>query len=312
MRRDVLFLGTGIMGGTMARRIRACGFPVTAWNRSAQRATVLASAGIVPISDLRALMVADRVIIAMVSTGEVVDDVLFGHAAGRPAVEVLTPGSTVIVMSSIPVERARAQANRLRDVGIRYLDAPVSGGETGATAGTLSIMVGGNVDDVSQVNSILAAMGTVTHVGPVGTGQLAKLANQLVVGIGIGALAEALVLAELGGADPRAVHRAMQGGFADSAILRQHGERMLASNFCPGAYATTQLKDLTTALEYGERLGGRFPILALCTDLYRQMCQSDRQLFDHSGLYVDARKRGGLAGEKSRSPDAVRPESSDV
>jgi len=292
--QEILFLGTGIMGAPMARRLGAAGISVAAWNRTAEKAAGLAGAGVRTVQDLRDLSVKPRIVIVMLSTGEVVDQVLFGPAAGCPAVEILAPGSVVIVMSSISVESALQQAERLQARGIEYVDAPVSGGERGAIAGTLTIMAGGGADTCQRIAPVLTHLGTMTRVGAVGSGQLSKLANQLIVGISIGAVAEALVLAELGGADPRAVYSALQGGFADSTVLRQHGARMLERRFDPGAHCTTQLKDLSTALALGNKLGGAFPLLALCNDLYAALCKSSRQSLDHSALYLDARDRTPL------------------
>lgn len=291
---EVLFLGTGIMGGHMARHIAAAGFKVLAWNRSYPKAAALGNAGLIPLQDLASLTTALRTVIFMVSTGQVVDELLFEGTNGPPVVSLLAEDSIVIVMSSIPVGSARMQAERLAKSRIRYLDAPVSGGERGAREGTLSIMAGGEEKTVAEASPLLATMGRVTRIGPVGTGQLAKLANQTIVGITIGAVAEALVLAEAGGAEPAAVREALLGGFADSTILRQHGDRMVRRDFQPGAHATTQLKDLKTALAAIEHTGGRYPLLSLCAELYAELCQSDRADLDHSALYLDARERGKL------------------
>lgn len=291
---EVLFLGTGIMGAPMARNLAAGGFSIFAWNRTPHKADALRAAGIVPVAELASLPVTRRVLVFMVSTGKVVDDLLFDGTAGVPVAGLLAPGSIVIVMSSTPVDCARRQAEKLAEKGIRYLDAPVSGGEKGAREATLSIMIGGEQGTIDEVLPLLQTLGTVTRIGPVGTGQLAKLANQTIVGITIGAVAEALALAEAGGADPEAVRRALMGGFADSTILRQHGGRMVSREFQPGAHASTQLKDLTTALAEGERNGGTFPLLSCCTELYELLCRSERRELDHSVLYLDVRDRAQL------------------
>jgi 2-hydroxy-3-oxopropionate reductase len=295
---DVLFLGTGIMGAPMARRLAEAGLHVEAWNRTDHKTAALRQYGVFPLLDLQSIAVKKRTVVVMLSSGDVVDEALFGSCAGRPASEVLAPGSVVIVMSSIPVEQARRQAERLLRNDIRYVDAPVSGGEKGAVNGSLSIMIGGPSELCVALMPILNPLGKVTRVGDVGCGQLAKLVNQLIVGISIGAVAEALVMAELGGADLTAVVAALQGGFADSAVLRQHGQRMINSDYRPGAHCTTQLKDLTTAQAMGQRLGGSFPLLSLCTKLYEQLCESNRRALDHSALYLDARDRGGLPSEE--------------
>lgn len=294
MRGEVLFLGTGIMGAPMAARLHRAGLRVLAWNRSPERLAPLAAVGVDTATSLSGLPIGRRTVVVMVSTGDIVDAVLFGAAGAAPVVDVLAPGSTVVVMSSIPVDAAREQHARLERLGIRYVDAPVSGGERAARDGTLTIMAGGAPGDLEALASILAPLGTVTHVGPVGCGSLAKLANQLIVGITIGAVAEALTLVELGGGDPAACRQALLGGFASSTILRQHGERMLTSNFAPGAHATTQLKDLETALAFAAAHSAELPLLARCTMLYRELCSTERRDLDHSALFLASRERAGL------------------
>ena len=217
----------------------------------------------------------------MLSTGAVVDEVLFSVA------DALEAGSLVIVMSSIPVASARSQAERLKARGIRYVDAPVSGGETGARAASLTIMAGGEVADVEVARQTLSSLGRLTHVGPVGSGQLAKLANQVIVGVTIGAVAEALLLAGSGGADIALVCQALQGGFADSTILRLHGTRMAKGSFEPGGHASTQLKDLATARQLAGQQGLHLPLLALAERLYQSMCERGLGDLDHSALYLE-------------------------
>lgn len=281
--RPVLFIGTGIMGAPMARNIAESGFSVAAWNRDASKVAQLVRYGVVTTESLAQVAPACRTVVMMVSTGAVIDDILFGETALATR---LAPGSTVVVMSSIPVETAKAQARRLSDQHVGYIDAPVSGGERGAIAGTLSIMAGGEAAEVSAMAPLFATMGTLHHVGPVGTGQLAKLANQTIVGITIGAVAEALLLAKAGGADLPAVRAALLGGFAASEILRQHGERMITGNFVPGAQAHVQLKDVTTALASARAGGADTPLLERTADLYAAMCaRSDLRDLDHSALY---------------------------
>src|SRR5690606_34518707 len=156
------------------------------------------------------------------------DEVLFSaDAAGQCVADAIKPDAVVVVMSSIPVGTAQQQATLLQQRGIQYVDAPVSGGEKGAKLASLTLMAGGKTEVVERARSLLEHFGRLTHVGPAGSGQLAKLANQTIVGITIDAVAEALLLAEAGGADPAAVRAALMGGFADSTILTQHGERMI-------------------------------------------------------------------------------------
>jgi 2-hydroxy-3-oxopropionate reductase len=291
---EVLLLGTGIMGTPMAINLHRAGFRVTAWNRSGAKLAPLAAAGLPTVQSIDQLPHSQRTVIVMLSTGEVVDSVLFGAGEQRGVIDVLARGSVVVVMSSIPMSAAVLQAARLAERGIDYVDAPVSGGQLAAQSGALSIMAGGDQALIDRIAPLLGPLGRVTRVGPTGSGCLAKLANQLIVGVTIGAVAEALVLAEAGGADPAAVRTALLGGFADSAILRQHGERMISRRFEPGAHATTQLKDLRTARELADSLAASLPMLSLCESMYRAMCETEMRSLDHSALYLTCRARAGL------------------
>lgn len=287
----IAFLGTGIMGAPMARNLRHEGHEVVAWNRSRDKAESLRGEGIAIAGSAAAAVAGADCALLMLSAGPVCDEVLFG-SDGQPGIaQFLARGSVVLVMSSIPVETARRQAQRLAPLGIGYVDAPVSGGERGAIAATLSIMAGGSDADIERLRPAFRALGRLTHVGPAGSGQLAKLANQLIVGVTIGAVAEALLLAEAGGANPVAVREALLGGFADSTILKQHGERMLGHSFAPGARAEVQLKDLRTGLAQATASGCDLPFLSLAEQLYARMCSGDRVALDHSALYLELRDR---------------------
>lgn len=277
----IAFLGTGIMGRPMCSHLLRAGFDVSAWNRTAAKAASLGEEGAAVTETARAAVVNADIVIVMLSSGPVVTEVLLDDAV----LSELAPGSTVIVMSSIPVETSREHAARLAGIGIKYVDAPVSGGEKGAKDATLTIMAGGDADTIELLRPILETMGRVTCVGPVGCGQLAKLANQTIVGITIDAVAEALLLAGAGGADLAAVRDALLGGFADSTILRQHGQRMISGDFEPGGKSDVQLKDLSTSLQLAEKLGLDLPVLRLTTSLYRSMCDEGLGGLDHSGIY---------------------------
>jgi 2-hydroxy-3-oxopropionate reductase len=280
------FLGTGIMGGPMATRLAAAGFPVAAWNRSPSKAAAL---GNVTVAATAVAAVADAgVVICMLSSGEVCDAVLLGPDG---ALAAMAPGATLVVMSSIPVATARAQAAACAARGIAYVDAPVSGGERGAKGGTLAIMAGGEATVVDALGAVFAPLGRVTHVGPVGAGQLAKLANQLIVASSICAVAEALLLAERGGADPAKVREALLGGFADSTVLRQHGLRMVEGNFVPGGPAKYQIKDTGTALALASSLGLTLPIAEQVDHLFRDLVAHGGGDLDHSAALVELRRR---------------------
>lgn len=287
----ILMLGAGLMGAPMTRRLHAKGFPVSVWNRSPDKLAPLAQQGIATVDDLATLHPARRIVIVMLSDGPAVDSILFGAAR---AANAIAPGSTAICMSSIPVETARAHAAIFGARGVAYIDAPVSGGEKGAIEGTLTIMAGGEEADIDAVRPIFNALGrSLTHVGPAGSGQLAKIANQMIVGVTIGAVAEALLLAKAGGADPARVREALLGGFADSTILRQHGKRMIDGDFKPGGRASTQLKDMRTAAAQASASGLDLPISALTRDLYKEMCAAGRGDLDHSALYLLLAERRG-------------------
>jgi 3-hydroxyisobutyrate dehydrogenase-like beta-hydroxyacid dehydrogenase len=283
----VAFLGTGIMGARMCTHVLRAGYPTRVWNRTRSKADALAVSGAVVCESAAEAIAAADYVICMLDTGDVIDHVLFADIAGREAaVDRLAANAVLIVMSSIPVATAKRQATRLAARGVRYVDAPVSGGEKGATEATLTIMAGGDTDVIEQARALLETMGRVTRVGPTGAGQLAKLANQTIVGITIGAVAEALTLARRGGADPAAVREALLGGFADSAILRQHGQRMIERTFTPGARAQIQLKDLRTARALAEEEGVELPLLRLAERQFQRMCERGMAELDHSALYV--------------------------
>jgi len=263
-------LGTGIMGGHMARRLAAAGASVHAWNRSMAKAAALEPHGVKRAATPSAALDGADLAIVMLSNGPVCDAVLFGaDESGRVPAETLASGATLVVMSSIPVETARAQAARVSGRGVRYVDAPVSGGEPGARDGTLAIMAGGEADAVRDVAQALAPLGRVTHLGPAGSGQLAKLANQIIVGGTLVAIAEALELVRRGGADPAAVREAWMGGFADSKVLRVLGERMVTGDFAPGSPAAYQLKDMRTAEAFARSLGVRLDVFESVIALFQ-------------------------------------------
>ncbi|GGO38556.1 3-hydroxyisobutyrate dehydrogenase [Gemmobacter aquaticus] len=277
----VTVLGTGIMGAPMAARLADAGMTVTTWNRTAAKAAV---PGTISASDaIAAVRVAD-VVVCMLSSGPVCDAVLLGNAG---VIAAMQSGAVLVVMSSIPVETARAQAEAARACGVDYVDAPVSGGEAGAKAGTLSIMAGGDTAVVERLMPVFTALGRPTHVGPVGCGQLAKLANQLIVATTICAVAEALTLAAAGGADPGKVREALLGGFADSTILKLHGLRMVERRFAPGGPARYQLKDTSTALGLARDLGLTLPVAAQVDQLFGAMVEYGDGDLDHSAVILE-------------------------
>ncbi|WP_372526743.1 NAD(P)-dependent oxidoreductase [Piscinibacter sp.] len=293
------FVGTGIMGFHMARRLAESGHHVRAWNRTPDKAERLAPFG-VHVGARAADIARDAdVVICMLSAGPVCDDVLLGRGE---VLASMRPASTLIVMSSIPVETARRQGEDAAARGVDYLDAPVSGGETGAQAGKLAIMAGGDVDVFERCRPLLEVMGRPIRVGPIGAGQLAKLVNQMMVASTIAAVAEALLFAERGGADPAQVREALLGGFADSTVLRQHGQRMIVGNFNPGGPAKYQVKDTSTALALSRSLGLELPVLGMVDGLFADMVSHGDGDLDHSAIIREFRRRNGLTvTDKGRS-----------
>jgi len=287
----IAFLGTGLMGARQARRLLDAGYSLVAWNRSREKAEALASHG-ARVADTAAEAARDAdVVVLMLENGAIVTDVLFSQGVA----EALRPGSIVVDMSSIKPAEAQDHARRLAERGVSHIDAPVSGGTVGAEQGTLAIMAGGESDAFSPVKAMLEAMGRPVHVGPHGAGQLAKLANQIIVGVTIGAVAEALMLAERGGADPAKVREALRGGFAESRILELHGQRMIERDFVTKGRSVTHLKDLDNALDAAEQLSlASMPYTAVTTDLFRGLLANAGDL-DHSGLLVELERRNGPA-----------------
>ena len=287
----VAFIGTGIMGKPMARNLLQAGYPVRAWNRSPAKAQELAAHGADILSTPALAAKGAQVLVCMLSDGPTCDEVLFGEGG---AARVLAPGALVIVMSSIAVDSAVEQARQCAALGLHYLDAPVSGGERGAREASLAIMVGGEVAAFEQGRQVLAAMGRPVHVGPAGTGELSKLVNQLIVASTIATVAEGLLLAERGGADPSKVHEALMGGFVDSPIWRQHGQRMLDNDFTPGGPAKWQLKDTRTALAQAQKLGLSLPVGSLVDGLFQAMIEAGDGELDHAGLIRQLRRHNQL------------------
>lgn len=277
----VAVLGIGLMGRPMTRNLLDAGFAVTVWNRTRAKAEVFAGEAQVADVPSAAVESADAVVV-MLENGAVVDEVLVEQGV----IAAVQKGSLVIDMSSIPPSVARGHAALLAQRGARHLDAPVSGGTVGAEEARLSIMVGGDRSDFEAAQPLFDALGKATYVGPSGAGQLAKLANQAIVGITIGAVSEALLLAAEGGADPVAVREALMGGFAGSRILELHGQRMLERNFTPGAPARIQLKDLRMILEEAQAEGLVLPLAQTAFQQYRALVDNGHAEVDHSGLLL--------------------------
>ena len=277
---NIAFIGTGLMGGPMARCLLREGFPLKVWNRTHSKAESLEELGATVLDSPSEAVKDATVLITMLKDGPAVDEVVFRQGVATD----LPSGSIHVDMGSIGLDQAVEHGERHAIRGIRYLDAPVSGGTKGAKAGDLAIMVGGDSETFAEVVPVFEAMGRPTHVGPTGCGQLSKLANQVIVAITIGAVSEAFILAGAGGADRSKVRDALQGGFASSRILSEHGLRMVNRDFEPGGPAKFQVKDLANALRAAERLGLDLPITKLLHRLFEDMVQSGGAELDHAGL----------------------------
>ena len=297
--RRVAVLGTGIMGSHMARRLAEAGLCVSAWNRDPAKVDALAVYGVLRVDTAKAALAEADVVIVMLSTGEVIDAVLFDEAAGDPAVEALRPGAVFVVMSSIPVDACRRQARRLAERGVAYVDAPVSGGEVGAREGTLAILAAGDEAVIAGLVDVFAPLGRATRIGPTGSGQAAKLANQIIVGGTLLAVAEALHFAAANGADPGRVRHALMGGFGESRILTLHGERMVAREFVPGSPAWQQLKDLRTAQARAGELGLELTLLDMVTGVFGDMIGHFGESLDVSAILQEVERRSKRDPERS-------------
>lgn len=275
----ISFLGIGLMGAPMVRRLLQAGYAVTVWNRTASKAAELAAAGARPEAELEQAVRDADLVISMLEAGPVVAQVM---AAALPA---LPAGALWVDMSSTRQDEACRAHALLQAHGVHFLDAPVSGGVGGAQAGTLAIMAGGSAADYARAEPALAAMGRPTLVGPAGSGQVAKLCNQLIVGATINVVAEALLLAQAAGADPAAVRSAIRGGFAESKILEVHGQRMLERNFVAGGQVKTQIKDMHNILAAAAAAGVSLPLTELVTQRYLTIENSYPQA-DHAAALL--------------------------
>ncbi len=286
----VAVLGIGLMGYRMTQRLLEAGHEVHVWNRTHERALPLADLGATVHASAPQAAAAAECVITMLENGPVVGEVLFDLGTAQD----MAAGTLVIDMSSIRPSEARDHAARLGERGVAHLDAPVSGGTVGAEQGTLAIMAGGRLQDYQRALPLFSALGRPTHVGPHGAGQMAKLANQMIVGITIGAVAEALLFAAKGGADMAKVREAIQGGFADSRILQLHGQRMVERDFTPHGRLSVQLKDMRNALATAQEIGFDAPITQLFEALYAAGDEHGLGGLDHSGLFVELASRNAM------------------
>lgn len=276
------FLGTGLMGTPMVRNLCKAGFELHIWNRTPDKAQLLSDIAQVHSTPADAAAEVD-IVIAMLYDGPVTSAVLIDNGV----IDAMKQGSLILNMGSIEPGRDRQLAAQAQARGLRYLGAPVSGGVKGAEDATLTIFVGGKESDMQSAQPVFNALGKPHLIGPDGAGQSAKLANQLIVAITIGAVAEAFKLAESAGCDPAILRQALRGGFADSRILDLHGERMVQRNFIPGGRSASQLKDIHNALSVADAAGLKLPLSNNVEQNFRSLVEDyDGADLDHSAYYL--------------------------
>ncbi|KFE33406.1 NAD(P)-dependent oxidoreductase [Thioclava atlantica] len=279
---QIAFLGAGLMGAPMVRRLLGAGFPVTVWNRAREKALPLVAEGAALAASPAEAVHGAEIVFTMLSDGTAVRDVLFSQGAA----EALAPGAILVDTSSIAPDMARDHAQRLAERQVAHIDCPVSGGTAGAEAGTLALMAGGPTEAIARVAPVIAPLGRLTHVGPAGAGQVCKLANQQIVAITIGAVAEAMVLVEAGGADPAKFRNAIRGGFAESRVLDLHGARMIERDFSPGGPSRLQLKDLRAVEALARASTLELPLSQVVLAEFESLVAAGHGDTDHSALLL--------------------------
>ena len=273
------FIGLGLMGLPMAKNILKKKYPLIAWSRSKKNYKKIQKLGAKTCQNLIDLPAKCQVIIMML-----VDDKVCMQISNKLKNQ-LKKGQILIDMSSTKKKTAIKIEKNVRPKAY-FLDAPVSGGTVGAEKAKLAIMVGGKKRIFNKVKNLFSTMGKATYVGETGSGQVAKLANQAIVGITIGAVSEALILSRAAGANPKAVKEAIKNGFAGSPILENHGKRILENNFKPGGKSSTQLKDMKNIIETAKDSNVHLPISNKVKKLYALMVKQGKSNLDHSALYL--------------------------
>ncbi|HLA17477.1 MAG TPA: NAD(P)-dependent oxidoreductase [Candidatus Limnocylindrales bacterium] len=288
------FLGLGTMGAAMAANVARAGFPLTVWNRSPGRAAELRELGALEAATPADAVRNCEVAIVCVSDTPDVEAVLFGPSG---AAEGAAAGSVIVDMSTISPSATRDFAGRLAAQGVTLLDGPVSGGSEGARKGTLTVFVGGDEAALERVRPVLAAMGTtITHCGPPGAGQAVKAVNQVILAGGYLGVAEGLVLAMKAGLDPMVAVNALSGGAAQSWVLANRSERMIANDYPLGFRTALHLKDLRIALDLAAELGAELPVTRLAADLEAELVADGHGDEDVSNVARAIRSRSGLPG----------------
>ena len=283
MTKKIGFIGIGLMGLPMSKNIVKAGYNLTVFNRSKNKAEPLKEFGAKISNTLKDAVDGSDIVITMLTDDTAVDAVM----NNSDFLENLKSGSIVIDMSSVKPTTATKHGNNLKLKNINYLDAPVSGGTIGAEEASLAIMVGGEQNIFDDAFDILKKMGNPTLVGPIGSGQVSKLANQIIVGLTIGAVAEAVTLCEKAGADPNKMIKALSGGWADSKVLQTHGKRMINKDFTPKGRTSVHLKDMNNILECANNYNTHLPISNLVKEMYKSLVDNGHGETDHSSLYKE-------------------------
>ena len=278
---NIGFIGIGLMGFPMTKNLLKSGYNLKAYNRSQDKADRLKEFGAEISTSIKDVVTNSDVVITMLTDDAAVEKVM----GSDEFISNIKEGATVIDMSSVNPVITKKYAEILKEKNINYLDAPVSGGTIGAEEASLAIMVGGDEKTFKQCYDLLKILGNPTLVGPVTSGQISKLANQIIVGVTIGAVAEAVTLCEKSGTNPSKMIEALSGGWADSKILQTHGKRMISKDFSPKGKTTTQLKDMTNIINAGKEVKTHLPISSLIKEMYKDLVADGQGNTDHSSLY---------------------------
>jgi len=279
--KSIAFIGIGLMGFPMAKNLLKSGYNLKAYNRSQDKADRLKEFGAEISVSIKDVVTNSDIIITMLTDDNAVEKVM----GSDEFISNITEGAHIIDMSSVNPVLTIKYSKKLKEKKIDYLDAPVSGGTIGAEEATLAIMVGGDEETFKNCYELLKKMGNPTLVGPVSSGQISKLANQIIVGVTIGAVAEAVTLCEKSGTNPNKMIEALSGGWADSKILQTHGKRMIDKDFTPKGKTTTQLKDMTNIINAGKAVETYLPISSLIKEMYKDLVADGHGNTDHSSLY---------------------------
>ena len=279
--KNIGFIGIGLMGFPMAKNLLKSGYNIKAYNRSQDKADRLKEFGAEISTSIKDVVTNSDVVIAMLTDDAAVEKVM----GSDEFISNIKESATVIDMSSVNPVITKKYAEILKEKNINYLDAPVSGGTIGAEEASLAIMVGGDEKTFKECYELLKILGNPTLVGPVTSGQISKLANQIIVGVTIGAVAEAVTLCEKSGTNPSKMIEALSGGWADSKILQTHGKRMIDKDFSPKGKTTTQLKDMTNIINAGKAVETHLPISSLIKEMYKDLVANGHGNTDHSSLY---------------------------